>query len=153
MEKSVSQARVEKARLSGGGGEVVEDFFEVDEVLLFEASAGIGRQGLLQKRARGRVGSVTPDSAAFEDHNPHLEVGSLFDQNVFLGREKPEKVAAANLVAPVAEQIGASASGDEIQFEFGMMMTPVGSRWVCIAPSHAIEFLGKIKTLQHGDKK
>ena len=96
---------------------------------------------------------MTPDGAAPEDDDPHLEVGSLFDKNMFLCGEEPEKVAAANLVASFAEQIGASTSGDEVQLELGMVMTPVGSGGVRIAPGHAIEFRRKIKMLQHGDKK
>lgn len=93
------------------------------------------------------------DRAALEDDDPHLEVGSLFDQHVFLCREEPEKIAAANLVTAITEQISSRASGDEVQLEFGVVVAPVGSRRGGVAPDHAVEFGRKIKTLQHGDKK
>lgn len=50
MEKCICQPGIEQARFCGGGGKIAEDRFEVDEVLLFESPAGVGGQGLLQKR-------------------------------------------------------------------------------------------------------
>lgn len=50
MKKCICQPGIEQARFCGGGGKVAEDLFEVDEVLLFESPAGVGGQGLLQKR-------------------------------------------------------------------------------------------------------
>lgn len=114
VEKCVCQTRIEKARFCGGGGEIVEDPFEVDEVLLFESPAGIGGQRLLKKRTRVRVDSMTSDCATFKDNDPHLEVRSLLDKDVFLCREEPEEVAATNLIAAVAEEISADTSGDEV---------------------------------------
>lgn len=96
---------------------------------------------------------MTPDGAAFKDDNPHLKVGSLFDQDVFLRGKEPKKIAAANLIAAITQKVGAGTSGDEVQFELGVVMSPVGSGWVRIAPCHAIEFRRKVKTLQHDDKK
>lgn len=87
------------------------------------------------------------DGAPLEDYDPHLEIEGLFDEDVFLRREEPEKIAATDLITTVAEKIRARALGDEIQFEFGMVMAPVGSSGVGIAPGHAIEFRRKIETL------
>jgi hypothetical protein len=90
---------------------------------------------------------VTPDGAALEDNDPHLEIGSLFDEDVFLRGKEPEKITAANHVTAVAEKIGAGASGDEVQFELGVAMAPVGSSGIGIAPGHAVEFGRKVETL------
>lgn len=147
VEKCVCQTRIEKARFCGGSGEIAEDLFDVDEVLLGEASAGVGGQRLLEKRMRSGIDSVTFDGAALEDDDPHLKVGSLLDKDMFLRGEEPEKIAATNLVATVTEKIGARASGDEIQFELGVVMTPVGSSGAGITPGHAVEFGRKVETL------
>lgn len=44
VEKGISQTCIEKTRLCIGGREIAEDLFKVDEVLLFESSAGVGGQ-------------------------------------------------------------------------------------------------------------
>jgi hypothetical protein len=53
----------------------------------------------------------------------------------------------------IAQQVGSRATCDEVQLQFGVMMPPVRTRGVGIAPSHAIEIYREFEALQHGDKK
>src|SRR5215471_8907355 len=91
----VTEASVEKAGLLAGCRDVVEEFAEP------------GQGGLRQPAAVFPVGIGLPenlcgascdssDGCCFKDADPHLEIESLFDKNVLLGREEPEEVAATN---------------------------------------------------------
>jgi len=96
---------------------------------------------------------VTLDGAPFEYDNPHLKVDGLFDKNVFLCGEEPEKISATNLVAAIAKEISSGSPGDEVKLEFCMAVAPVGSSGIGITPRHAVKFGRKIEALQHNDKK
>ena len=118
-----------------------------------QPSAGVPGEATLQERKGWRVGGAALNQPAPKDNDPHLEVGSLFNEDMLLRREEPEQVAAADLIVTVAKQIGARTTCDEVQLELCVVMPPVRTRRIGVTPCHTVEISGKFEPLQHGDKK
>ena len=152
MKKGVAQAGVPEADLAGGG-ELGEEVFKTREIARVEAAAGLAGEVALEQGAGGRVDGAGADGAAAEDGDPPFEVGCLLDEDVFLRGEEPEEVAAADLVAAVAEEVGAATAGDEVELELDVMVAAIGGGEVGIAPDVAVECGRELEALQHVDKK
>jgi hypothetical protein len=152
-EEGEPEASVEQAVILLHGGDVGEEGFQFVESGLGQASAIFtGGVGLTQD-AGGGIGSDLADGFGFYDADPHLEVGRLLDEHVFLRGEKPEEIATADLVFAVGEQIEAGAAGDEVELQFGVMVHGVGAPELAVVPEVSIEAGGQFEELVHDDKK
>ncbi|HEY2039749.1 MAG TPA: hypothetical protein VGG95_08785 [Edaphobacter sp.] len=148
MEQRVTEASVHQPRLNNRR-QFSEEFFKTNQIAPTEPSAGISRIGGLQQHFCFAVGSISSDGSTTEDGNPHLEFLGLFHQHMFLRRKQPEQIAAAYLVSEVPQQVDSSSLRNQVQFQFGMMMRPIGDGKVCVTPNLAIENGRKLETLQH----
>lgn len=151
-EQRVGNTGIEKG-LMPGGGEIGEEPLDTLHVLLGEAAAGVAVHAGLNEGASGNVDGDAANHSAAKDSDPHAEVGSLFDEDMLLRGEEPEKISAADFVPALAEEIDAPAAGDEIQFKFGVGMTAVGGGKVVVLPDAAIEFGLQMQVLTHDKKR
>ncbi len=151
-EQSIRESGIEK-RLMLCGGKVREEIPKALRVPLGKAAAGFaGEAGLEQRTGRDVDGDVANHPAA-EHADPHAEIWSLFNEDVFLCREEPEEVAAADFVTAVAQEVDAATSGDEIQFQLGMSVAAVGGGKVVVLPYPAIQFRRQMQMLTHDKKR
>lgn len=116
----IGEAGVECAGVCGGFAQFGQKIFEPFDVWLGETAAGILRLFFLQEGGGVGVNDGTADSAAAENGDPHFEIGGLLEEDVLLRGEEPKEVATADLIAAIAEQIGAGAADDEVEFELGV---------------------------------
>ena len=109
------------------------------EIARRETATGFAGEAALEQGASADVDGAGADGAAAKDGDPHLEVGCLLDEHMFLSGEEPEEISAADFVATVAEQIGAATAGDEVELELDVAVTAVGGGEIGVAPEVAIE--------------
>lgn len=152
VKKRVAQASVPEAGFASGG-ELGEEVFKTREIARGEAAAGVAGEAALEQGAGAGVDGAGADGAAAEDGDPHLEVGCLLDEDVFLGGEEPKEIAAADLVAAVAEEVGAATAGDEVELELDVAVATIGGGEMGVTPDVAVECGRKLEALQHVDKK
>ena len=152
VKKGVAQAGIFEAGFTSGG-ELGEEIFKARKIARREAAAGLAGEVALEEGASVGVDGAGADGAAAKDGNPHFEVGCLLDEHVFLRGEEPEEIAATDLVAAVAEQVGAATAGDEVELEFDVMVAAIGGGEIGVTPDVAVLRGRELEALQHGDKK
>lgn len=151
-EQRVGNPGVEKG-LMPGGGEIGEEPFEALHVLLGEAAACVAVDIGLNERTSRNVDGNAANHPAAKDSDPHTKVGSLFDEDMLLSGEEPEKISTADFVTSFAEEVDAPAAGDEIQFKFGVSMAAVGGGKVVVLPDATIQFRLQVQVLTHDKKR
>ena len=135
------------------GGDFREQGFQPSQCRLRQPAAVFTSGICLPQNSRGRIRGNSPDGVRFGDSDPHLEVGGLLDEDMFLRGKQPEQIAAPDLVFAVGEQVEAAALRDEVKFQFGVMVHRVGAALLVVVPEVAIEFGRQMEVLAHDDKK
>ena len=72
---------------------------------------------------------------------------------MFLRWKQPKQISAPDLIFAVGEQIKSATLGDQIKFQFRVMMHRIGATVVAVMPEVAIKFGRQFEVLAHDDKK
>jgi hypothetical protein len=153
MKKCIAETGIHQAGICRGRRKFMEKLFNVREVTLDETAAKVAREGALQKYAGTGINCISADSTTAKGCDPHGEARRLLHEHVFLRRKKPEEIATANFITPVAEQVYAFAMRYQVQFKLGVVVRPVCAGGIRITPNIAFENSGQLKTLKHNNKK
>ena len=153
LKEQIGEAGVEQGRTGDVGCELGERGVEA-AVLGRREAADTGVIVILtQQQPRCGIGSDAADGFAAENGDPHFEVGGELEEHVLLGGEEPEEVAAADLVAPVGEEVGSGAAEDKVELKLGVVMLLVAVAGVSVSPSEAVEGVWDGKALAHRRQK
>lgn len=151
-QKGVAESRVEKSRAVCRDDNFREQFFQSRERRLRQTTAVFARRiGLSQNFCR-LVGGDALNRFWFQDSNPHFEFRRLLDENVFLRWKQPKQIATSDGVFPILQEIKAAAGGDQIEFQFRVMVHGVPAT-LAVTPEVSIQLSGQFQELAHGDKK